>query len=121
MSAHIQLSATLGTESTIIDTSGPKSSVTSSEPSEDSYTSNDSETSETVFCEVKWKIYLKRKPHHPWVVFMRDLHKDLRIHILQEVGSDSSDEDDIPLVNLASINNSNDSASNVLLSKLRNA
>lgn len=52
---------------------------------------------------------------------MRDLHKDLHIHILQEVGSDSSDEDDIPLANLASINNSNDSASNVLLSKLRNA
>ena len=82
VSAHIQVSAALGTVSTINDTSDPKSSVTSSAPSDDSQTSED--------C------------------------------VLQEVGSDSTDEDDIPLAKLASINSSSDSDSNVPLSKLRN-
>ena len=40
--------------------------------------------------------------------------------VLQEVGSDSSDKDDIPLAKLASINSSSDSDSNMPLSKLRN-
>ena len=40
--------------------------------------------------------------------------------LLQEVGSDSSDEVNIPLAKLASIKSSSDSDSNVPLSKLRN-
>ena len=65
MSAHIQLSATLGTESTIIDTSGPKSSVSSSEPSEDSYTSNDSETSEDCLLRSEVKNLFKEETTSP--------------------------------------------------------